>query len=61
MHGSQFETLSTWGKENDVMKLDIDPISHPAWTGGSQKIIDKGRVSKFNKKFENLTTKTSKK
>ncbi|NBY89378.1 MAG: 50S ribosomal protein L31, partial [Proteobacteria bacterium] len=59
--GSQFETLSTWGKENDVMKLDIDPISHPAWTGGSQKIIDKGRVSKFNKKFENLTTKTSKK
>ncbi|MBM5788111.1 MAG: 50S ribosomal protein L31, partial [Pelagibacterales bacterium] len=57
----QFETLSTWGKENDVMKLDIDPISHPAWTGGSQKIIDKGRVSKFNKKFENLTTKTVKK
>ena len=59
--GSQFETLSTWGKENDIMKLDIDPISHPAWTGGSQKIIDKGRVSKFNKKFENLTTKTPKK
>lgn len=59
--GSHFETLSTWGKENDVMKLDIDPISHPAWTGGSQKIIDKGRVSKFNKKFENLTTKTPKK
>ena len=59
--GTQFETLSTWGKENDVMKLDIDPMSHPAWTGGSQKIIDKGRVSKFNKKFENLTTKTVKK
>ena len=59
--GTKFETLSTWGKENDVMKLDIDPISHPAWTGGSQKIIDKGRVSKFNKKFENLTTKTVKK
>ena len=59
--GSQFETLSTWGKENDVMKLDIDPISHPAWTGGSQKIIDKGRISKFNKKFENLTIKTPKK
>jgi large subunit ribosomal protein L31 len=53
--------LSTWGKENDVMKLDIDPISHPAWTGGSQKVIDKGRISKFNKKFENLTTKIPKK
>ena len=59
--GSQFETLSTGGKENDGMKLDIDPISHPAWTGGSQKIIDKGRISKFNKKFENLTIKTPKK
>jgi len=57
---SEFETLSTWGKENDVMKLDIDPISHPAWTGGSQKILDKGRVSKFNKRFENLTKATTK-
>ena len=23
--GSEFETMSTWGKENDVLKLDIDP------------------------------------
>ena len=35
-------------------KLDIDPKSHAAWTGGSQKILDKGRVSKYNKKFSNL-------
>ena len=35
--GSEFETMSTWGKENDVLKLDIDPKSHFAWTGGSQK------------------------
>ena len=33
--GSQFETRSTWGKENDTLKLDIDPKSHYAWTGGS--------------------------
>ena len=52
--GSQFETMSTWGKEGDSLKLDIDPKSHPAWTGGSQKILDKGRVNKFNKKFSNL-------
>ena len=26
-----------------------------------KKIIDKGRISKFNKKFENLTIKTPKK
>ena len=52
--GSNFETMSTWGKEGDSLKLDIDPKSHPAWTGGSQKALDKGRVSKFFKKFKNL-------
>ena len=25
--GTEFETRSTWGKENDVLKLDIDPKS----------------------------------
>ncbi len=30
-------------------ELDIDPISHPAWTGGSQKVIDKGRISNKSK------------
>ena len=52
--GSGLETMSTWGKEGDTLKLDIDPKSHSAWTGGSQKILDKGRVSKYNKKFSNL-------
>jgi large subunit ribosomal protein L31 len=52
--GSKFETMSTWGKEGDSLKLDIDSKSHPAWVGGSQKILDKGRVNKFNKKFNNL-------
>ena len=55
--GSEFETRSTWGKENDILKLDIDPKSHYAWTGGAQKILDKGRVSKYNKKFSNLRQK----
>ena len=36
--GADFETKSTWGKEGDTLKLDIDSKSHPAWTGGSQKI-----------------------
>ena len=52
--GSNFETMSTWGKEGDSLKLDIDPKSHPAWIGGSQKVLDKGRESKFFKKFKNL-------
>ena len=55
--GSEFETRSTWGKENDVLKLDIDQKSHFAGTGGTQKILDKGRVSKYNKKFSNLRSK----
>jgi len=52
--GSQFETMSTWGEEGETMKLDIDSKSHSAWTGGTQRILDKGRVSKYNKKFGNL-------
>ena len=58
--GSNFETRSTWGKEGDTIKLDIDSKSHSAWIGGSQKIMDKGRVSKFNKKFKNLISKIKK-
>ncbi len=34
------------------MHLDIDPKSHPAWTGGQQHLLDRGgRVSRFQKKF----------
>ena len=32
--GTQFETKSTWGAEGDILKLEIDPKSHAAWTGG---------------------------
>jgi large subunit ribosomal protein L31 len=53
--GSKFLTRSTWGAEGDVMTLDIDPTTHPAWTGGGQQIVDRaGRVSKFNKKFQGI-------
>ena len=52
--GTQFETRSTWGADGDLLKLEIDPKSHSAWTGGKQKLMDKGRISKFNKKFQNF-------
>ena len=52
--GTKYKTRSTYGKEGDILSLEIDPTVHPAWTGGSQKILDKGRVSKFLKKFKNL-------
>lgn len=52
--GSEYETYSTWGKTGDVMKLDIDPKTHPAWTGGERKIMEKGQLSKFEKRFGNF-------
>ena len=52
--GSTFQTRSTFGEPGATLNLDIDPTSHPAWTGGAQKISDKGRVSKFNNKFGNF-------
>lgn len=52
--GTTFQTRSCYGKEGDTINLDIDPTSHPAWTGGPAKISDKGRVSKFQNKFGNF-------
>ncbi|MFM9943517.1 MAG: 50S ribosomal protein L31 [Hyphomicrobiaceae bacterium] len=53
--GTEFQTYSTYGKEGDVLQLDIDPKSHPAWTGGNQQGLDRaGRVSRFKKKFEGM-------
>ena len=51
--GTEFQTYSTWGKEGDTMTLEIDPTTHPAWTGGQQTLLDRGgRLSKFKKRFE---------
>lgn len=53
--GSEYQTRSTWGKEGDTLNLDIDPLTHPAWTGGEQKMLDRGgRVSRFTSRFGNL-------
>lgn len=56
--GTSYQTRSTWGKAGDTMKLDIDPNSHPAWTGGTQRInAQDTQVAKFNKKFEGFGLK----
>ena len=53
--GTTYQTRSTWGSEGATMTLDIDPTSHPAWTGGSAKLMDTGgRVSKFKSKYAGL-------
>ncbi len=49
--GSTYQTYSTWGKKGDVLRLDIDPLSHPAWTGVQRFIDNTGRLAKFNQKF----------
>ena len=56
--GTLFETRSTWGKEGDTLQLDIDPTSHPAWTGGKGAMLDAGgQVARFNKRFGGLSRK----
>lgn len=53
--GTSYMTKSTWGKEGDTMNLDIDPSTHPAWTGGNQQLLDRGgRLTKFKNRFSNL-------
>lgn len=54
--GTEFQTRSTYGKAGDKLNLDIDPKTHPAWTGGSQQLMDRGgRLSKFNSRFAGLS------
>ena len=55
--GSSFTTRSTWGKPGDTMTLDVDPKSHPAWTGGSHQVLERGQVEKFNRRFQNFRRK----
>lgn len=55
-NGSDFTTRSTMGKPGDVLNLDIDPSTHPAWTGGQQQLLDRGgRVSRFNSRFGSMS------
>ena len=54
--GSKFQIYTSYGKEGDVLKLDVDPKNHPAWQDDSRKFINSNdeRVMKFKKKFSGL-------
>ena len=53
--GTEYQTRSTYGKEGDRLTLDIDPRTHPAWTGGEQRLLDRGgRLSRFKDKYKGL-------
>jgi large subunit ribosomal protein L31 len=55
--GTEYQTRSTWGKEGDKLNLDIDPKSHPAWTGVHRLVDSGGQLAKFNKRFQGVGMK----
>ena len=56
--GTSYKTRSTYGKADATLNLDIDPKTHPAWTGGNQQLLDRGgRVSRFNAKYGGFVKK----
>ncbi|RED14337.1 50S ribosomal protein L31 [Pontivivens insulae] len=53
--GTIVQMRSTYQSEGAQLNLDIDPSTHPAWTGGTSRLMDTGgRVSKFKNKYEGL-------
>ena len=53
--GTKYQTRSTYGAAGDTLQLDIDPKTHPAWTGGYGQLMDRGgRLSKFNDRFKGM-------
>jgi large subunit ribosomal protein L31 len=55
--GTTYTTRSTWGSPGDTLKLDIDPTSHPAWTGVHRLLDSGGQLAKFNKRFSGIGLK----
>ena len=53
--GTEFKTRSTYGKPGAKLQLDIDPKTHPAWTG-QHRLLDRGsQLAKFNKRFAGIS------
>jgi large subunit ribosomal protein L31 len=55
--GTEYITRSTMGKKGDVLRLDVDPKTHPAWTGVHRLLDSGGQLAKFNKRFSNFGLK----
>jgi large subunit ribosomal protein L31 len=56
--GTSYQTRSTYGKAGDTLRLEIDSKSHPAWTGGQQRLLDSGgQLARFNKRFSSFGLK----
>lgn len=55
--GTEYTTRSTMGKEGDSIRLDVDPKTHPAWTGVHRLLDSGGQLAKFNKRFAGIGLK----
>ncbi len=51
--GTKFQIMTTYGKEGDTLKLDVDPKNHPAWQDQSKSFVNSNneRLGKFKSKF----------
>lgn len=58
--GTTYKTRSTYGAEGDTLQLDVDPNTHPAWTGGVN-LRKTGQLEKFQNKFSGIGNFGSKK
>ena len=57
--GTEIKTRSTYGSAGERLQLDIDPKTHPAWTGQHRMVNRGGQLEKFNKRFAGLSGKTA--
>ena len=58
--GTKYQTRSTWGKAGDTLQLDVDPKTHPAWTGGVS-LRKTGQLEKFENRFKHFSAASSNK
>ena len=56
--GTTFTTRSTMGEPGATLRLDIDPKTHPAWTGVHRLVDSGGQLAKFNKRFKDFSIKS---
>jgi large subunit ribosomal protein L31 len=54
--GKVYTTRSCKGGE---INLDVDPLSHPAWQGGTQKVVERGQLDKFQSRFGSFVSSGS--
>ncbi|GEL63982.1 50S ribosomal protein L31 [Kozakia baliensis] len=59
--GTEFKTHSCYGQPGATLRLDVDPKSHPAWTGVQRMLDTGGQVAKFNKRFAGIGNRNAKK